>query len=96
MLLFSLFYQFLFFIECNCDQDGSKIGKCDNVGKCACNRGFDGVKCDTCAKGFAGEKCKRCNDGFYGYPNCQGRFLFLIFPCLNTIIPQMVSSETNF
>ena len=68
----------MFFIECNCHQNGSINSNCDNVGKCTCKMGFDGVKCDTCAKGFSGEKCETCNDGFYGYPNCQGSF-FLIF-----------------
>ena len=64
----------MFFIECNCHQNGSINSNCDNVGKCTCKMGFDGVKCDTCAKGFSGENCEKCNDGFYGYPNCQGRF----------------------
>ena len=79
----SLFNLFFVFIECNCHQNGSINSNCDNVGKCTCKMGFDGVKCDTCAKGFSGENCEKCNDGFYGYPNCQGRFFFNIPQSLN-------------
>ena len=51
---------FLIFIECNCDQNGQLDGNCDDdTGKCYCNPGFDGDKCETCAKGFS------------GFPNCQ-------------------------
>ena len=79
------------FIDCHCNTDGSINGNCDNVGKCTCKTGFNGVKCNTCAKGFSGEKCENCKDGFYGNPNCQGMFLFFICPCIYTVIPQMVS-----
>ena len=55
------------FIECNCDQDGSLNGNCnDDTGKCDCKPGFDGDKCDTCAKKFFG-------------PQCQGVYLFSMF-----------------
>ena len=49
---FQKIYYFLFivyfmsFIECNCDQDGSKSDNCDDVGKCSCKPGFDGDKCE--------------------------------------------------
>ena len=55
------------FIECNCDQDGSEDGNCNDTGKCVCKPGFDGNKCNTCAKEF------------FGFPRCQGIYFFSIF-----------------
>ena len=56
-------------IECNCDQDGSLDGNCDEAGKCFCKRGFDGDKCNACAYGL------------YGFPNCsQSRVYLSILP----------------
>ena len=52
----------MFFIECNCHQDGSLDGNCDDAGKCSCKRGFDRDKCNT------------CGEGFFGFPHCQGIF----------------------
>ena len=52
------------FIECNCDQDGSLDGYCDDAGKCSCKPGFDEDKCNTCAKGF------------FGFPQCRGTHFF--------------------
>ena len=52
----------MFFIECNCHQDGSLDGNCDDAGKCSCKRGFDRDKCNT------------CGEGFFGFPNCRGMF----------------------
>ena len=46
------------FIECNCHQDGSVDGNCNDTGKCVCKPDFDGDKCNTCAKGYFGEKCE--------------------------------------
>ena len=62
------------FIECNCDRDGSLGGNCDDAGKCTCKTGIDGV-----FQGFSGEKCDACVEGFYGFPYCQGGFMFALF-----------------
>ena len=64
---------FMSFIECNCDQDGSKSDNCDDVGKCSCKLGFEEDKCDTCAQGF------------FGFPYCQGIYIFSIFSKNNVI-----------
>ena len=53
------------FIECECHQNGSLAdGNCDDAGKCSCKPGFDKDKCNTCAKEY------------FGFPDCQGIFLF--------------------
>ena len=50
------------FVECNCHQDGSLFGNCNDAGKCSCKRDFGGDKCNTCDKGF------------FGFPHCRGIF----------------------
>ena len=50
------------FLECNCHQDGSLDGNCNDAGKCSCKNGFDGDKCNTCGKEF------------FGFPHCRGIF----------------------
>ena len=62
------------FLECNCDRDGSLGGNCDDAGKCTCKTGIDGV-----FQGFSGEKCDACIKGFYGFPYCEGGFMFSFF-----------------
>ena len=52
------------FIECNCDQDGSLGGNCNDAGKCSCKPGFDG------------DKCSKCANNFFGFPHCQGIHFF--------------------
>ena len=78
------------FTECNCDQDGSLDGKCDDAGKCRCKPGFEGDKCNACAKKFFGfPHCKGIFFNFsqqiiislpyYLFPNFQSRFIFQYF-----------------
>ena len=38
--------------ECKCDEKGSKGSGCNNKGKCACRKGYTGLKCDDCADGY--------------------------------------------
>ena len=71
-LFFFTFY-LMSFIECNCHQDGSLDGNCNDTGKCSCKHGFDGDKCNTCAKGL------------FGFPRCQGIDFFSIFLKNNNI-----------
>ena len=65
------------FIECNCDQDGSLDGNCNDAGKCFCKTGFDGDKCETCAKDF------------FGFPQCQGNYFFLFFQRIMSFFPSI-------
>lgn len=53
-------FQFVFFIDCNCDLKGTEEGICNKAtGQCLCR------------EEFTGERCDKCKSGYYGYPNCQ-------------------------
>lgn len=49
---------------CNCNQDGSRSLHCSSDGRCACNPGVTGDKCDRCRNGYYGFSkagCRPCN-----------------------------------
>ena len=61
----------LFFwkLDCNCNTDGTEGGDetCDSeTGQCHC-------KCDV-----TGDKCDTCTPYHHGFPDCHGKFSFLL------------------
>ena len=58
---------------CACNLRGSKAKVCNkSSGKCLCNQGVTGEKCDMCRPGLASfPSCSSCKEGYYGFPNCK-------------------------
>ena len=55
---FSIYWEFFFLTECNCDKDGSSTFVCDKAtGQCTCKTLVVGLTCD------------KCDDGYYDFPN---------------------------
>ena len=48
-----------FFIECNCNVNGSTSISCDKDGICSCKDYYAGNKCDS------------CKSGYYPFPKCD-------------------------
>ena len=47
------------------------------MGKCECETGFGGDKCDECYDGYTGPNCDQCNTGYYkpvGSSDCLGNW----------------------
>ena len=56
------------------------------MGQCKCKPGFTGLTCNECSAGFEGDKCDKCASEFYGYPDCKGKnvkilYILSIFNC---------------
>ena len=66
---------YLFLPDCYCDKDHSLGIACNDMGKCECETGFGGDKCDECYDGYTGPNCDQCNTGYYkpvGSSDCLG------------------------
>lgn len=51
--VFKIVSLFVLILECKCFPIGTKANTtCSNTGKCICNPGYVGGKCDTCDKGY--------------------------------------------
>ena len=50
---------------CTCNAEGSENTACDTAGKCTCKANVIGRDCDS------------CEEGYYGFPDCQGKCVFL-------------------
>ena len=64
-----------FFIECNCDENGSRFTQCNkNVTFAELHKleDFEGGKC-FCKEYFNGFKCGSCKNENNTYPNCAGK-----------------------
>ena len=61
---------FNFYLDCDCDPNGSKSLQCDNDGNCQCK---EGLNISTDPKD--GGKCDSCVQDYYGFPNCKGKYL---------------------
>ena len=55
-------FNFLRFFEivCGCDSNGSTTLQCNANGKC------------NCQVGYSGDKCNQCAADYFGYPTCKG------------------------
>ena len=53
---FSAFFE----IVCGCDSNGSTTLQCNANGKC------------NCQVGYSGDKCNQCAADYFGYPTCKG------------------------
>lgn len=59
--------QKLVLTACDCDYYGSASEQCDRTtGKCVCNMGMGGYKCDQCDRGYEGQAphCSACGECF--------------------------------
>lgn len=45
---------------CGCKQSGALSESCDQSGRCQCEEGFAGDKCDRCAHGYYGSHANKC------------------------------------
>ena len=57
----STFIQKFEFLDCNCNEQGSKDGQCNADDNCNCKDNITGDNCDTCVTEF------------YGFPHCKGK-----------------------
>ena len=69
--------EYISYLECGCNKNGSFSSECNANGECDCKPVFQGAKCNDCLPGFSGENCELCSIGFFGYPYCKGIQLFL-------------------
>ena len=60
------------FIACGCRTTGSKNSTCDNDGKCSCNIGY------------IGDKCNECKNSYYETQGgCSGTSIMVNIMCLS-------------
>ncbi|ERL87465.1 hypothetical protein D910_04857 [Dendroctonus ponderosae] len=65
-------------VPCKCDQTGSVYQQCNSEGKCRCQPGVTGDKCDKCGENyydFSKSGCKSCEcsqeGSAFNSPNCH-------------------------
>ena len=66
-LFFTTIYFYIFPLACDCDPYGALTEQCDRTsGKCICNEGIGGYKCDECDRGYLGKApyCETCGECF--------------------------------
>ncbi|PAA74414.1 hypothetical protein BOX15_Mlig011187g3 [Macrostomum lignano] len=62
-------------VACNCHPVGSQHGQCDDQGRCVCQPGVTGDKCDRCLTGYynlTASGCKPCGCATEGTVNNTG------------------------
>lgn len=62
------------YLDCGCDPKKTTEEVCDKTnGHCMCK------------DNFSGEDCQRCAGNYYGYPNCNGMWLFCFFKTVSPV-----------
>ena len=69
-----------FFKACECKEDGSVDGRCDDNGKCSCNPNVCGDKCDKCCPGYDNyPACDKCANEYHSYPHCKSIWFYFLY-----------------
>ena len=42
----------IFFLDCNCDENGASSTLCSSSGQCTCKTGYTGQTCSSCSSGY--------------------------------------------
>ena len=80
MFIKRITYFFGFFKACECKEDGSVDGRCDDNGKCSCNPNVCGDKCDKCCPGYDNyPACDKCANEYHSYPHCKSIWFYFLY-----------------